>query len=118
MDLRAQTDNQSGGGAAPELVNKAASTVQNMLDTSDQAVDEAAEKVKQVTGRLRTGQDKVVDAVHRATEAAGEYREKAAALAQMPEQWMQSASESIRAQPIKAVAIAFVAGWVYGRFFR
>ena len=115
MDLKAQTNTQSGGG---ESMEKAASTVQNVLDTTDQAADQAAEKVKQMTERLRTGQDKVVDAVHRATEAAGEYREKAAGLAQLPEQWMQTASESIRAQPFKAVAIAFVAGWVYGRFFR
>ena len=115
MDLQAQTNTQQGGG---EITPKAASTVQNVLDSTDKVVDQAADKVKQVTGKLRTGQDAMSDAVHRAAEAAGEYREKAASLAQMPEQWVQTASQSIRAQPFKAVAIAFVAGWVYGRFFR
>ena len=117
MDLRAQSDNPQSAGATPEL-NKAASTVQNVLDTTDQAAEQAAEKVKQMTGQLRAGRARIVDAVHKATEAAGEYGEKATGLMHKPEEWVQSASQYIRAQPFKSVAIAFVAGWFYGRFFR
>ena len=115
MDLRAQTDTPSGAGNPPEVLNKAASTVQNVLDTTDQTADRAADKVKQVTGQIRTGQQKVAEAVQRATSAAGEWRERAYALRDKPEEWMDSAAESIRAQPFKAIAIAFVAGWIFGK---
>lgn len=116
MDLRAQTDTSSAaGGDAPEVLNKAASTVQNVLDSTDQVADRAAEKVKQVTGRIRTGQDKIAGAVQQATAAAGEWRDKAFALREKPEQWMESAAGAIRARPFQAVVIAFVAGWIYGK---
>lgn len=118
MDIRAQTENGAGGNAAPEMLDKAGSTVQKVLDSTDRAADRAAETVKQATQRLRTGQERVAEAVQRATTAADGYKQRAMGLAQKPEEWVHSTSEYIQAQPFKSVAIAFVAGWIYGRFFR
>jgi ElaB/YqjD/DUF883 family membrane-anchored ribosome-binding protein len=121
MDLRAQSQSQSqssplAAGAA-DVLSTAASTVRDVLSTSGQPQSEDA--VKTVTKRLpRSAHAPVYEAVHAATEAADTLRQQAGGSMRRKEQLLRATTDYVDASPLKAVGIAFAAGWIIGRITR
>ena len=120
MDLRAQSQDQdqsSSPGAGADVLSTAASTVHDVLSTSGQPQSEGA--VKTVAKRLpRSAHAPLYEAVHAAAEAADTLEQEASGLMRRKERLLKATTDYIDASPLKAVGIAFLAGWVVGRITR
>ena len=100
-----------------DLQGTAASTVHDVLERAENAVDEAADKVKPVVSKMpQAAQAPLYGAVHAATDAASSLREGAEELMQREHTLLGAATRYIKANPRKALRIAFIAGFVVGRF--
>ena len=100
-----------------DLQGTAASTVHDVLERAENAVGDAAEKVKPVVSKLpQAAQAPVYGAVHAAAEAASSMRERADEVIRRERAMLGSAAEYVRASPRRAIGIAFVTGFVIGRF--
>jgi ElaB/YqjD/DUF883 family membrane-anchored ribosome-binding protein len=121
MDLRAQSQNRSGSSSisngAADVLGTAASTVRDVLSAAEQPQREGV--VKTVAKRPPpTGHSAVYDAVHAAAEAADTLEQEASGLMRRKERLLDASRAYVDASPLKAVGIAFVAGWVLGRITR
>ena len=120
----ASTSGTSSGLNGSEVkISKTATSahqaVDSAVDKTTAAVDSAVDKVKPMIGR-------VADTAHQAVD-------KAVSLAEAPAEWLSRKGEDLKvtqdkllsdtrayivASPVKAVAIALVAGLLVGRFMR
>ena len=119
MDLRAQSQdqNQSPSPGAADVLSTAASTVRDVLSTSDSLPTENA--VKPVAKRLpRSAHAPLYEAVHAATEAADALEQQAEGMMRSPQRMLKATTDYVDASPLKAVGIAFLAGWIVGRITR
>ena len=99
-----------------DLQGTAASTVHDVLEREN-AAGEAADKVTPVVSKLpQAAHAPIYGAVHAAAEAASSVRESADDLIRRERAMLGSAGEYVRAKPRQAIGIAFVAGFVIGRF--
>ena len=96
--------NPSAGGASATL-NSVSDTAHELVDKIGGPADQAASKIRQVG---HSAVDKAVDA---AAPAAQWIEQKQAYV----QDQLKSTTDYVTANPLKAIAIAFVAGVVFGR---
>jgi ElaB/YqjD/DUF883 family membrane-anchored ribosome-binding protein len=109
MDLNAQNQDSGAATAKPgDLQGTAASIVRDVLERAESSSFEAA-KVKPTVAKIpQAAQAQLQQAVHAAAGAAASMRETERSAARSIEQY-------VRANPRRAVAIAFLTGLFVGR---
>ena len=110
MDLNAQNQDSGAATAKPgDLQGTAASIVRDVLERAESSSFDAADKVKPAVAKIpQAAQAQLQQAVHAAAGAAASMRETERSVAGSVEHY-------VRANPRRAVAIAFLTGLFVGR---
>lgn len=83
-------------------------TVDRLAQSAHQAVDRMAAAAAPALERLRGTAGSAQESLHAKADQFG----------QMQEEWVMNARNYVRENPLQAVAIGLVAGWVIGRLGR
>jgi ElaB/YqjD/DUF883 family membrane-anchored ribosome-binding protein len=113
MDLNAQNqDSGTSTAKTGDLQGTAASIVHDVLEGAQSAAD----KVKPVVSKMpHAAQAPLYQAVHAAADAAASIEDKAGDLIERESAMLESATGYVRANPRRAIGIAFVAGFLVAR---
>ena len=104
---------------AAGAVNRASSSAHAAVNSIAEAADEAARKAKPAIGRVAAMAHQAVDrAAGAAVPAADWLTERGQSLNAAQEKLVADASSYVSANPLKAVGIAFAAGYLLSRIIR